>query len=335
MENFLSDRTTLKVLGIFVGGFFYSIITLFFTKSVKDSQYAVSATIGVIYALFCIVYFIVFIFKVSKSIQASNLIKSLDDEASKTLNEIISAHKDLTFDIAREPALEKGSYKSVISPESGYIQNIQYDTMLELIDSSSDNSLIYVPVNIGDFVTERDEILRVYGESSLDEKDIEEIIKKSILIDKDRNITFDYMFSLQKMSDIALRAISPGINDPNTAIYCINMLGTLMGKLASVEYAYCRRESENGTIIYRKFDFSRNLYSVFYQIVNYGKGDLTVIGSVFKALGYMTLVASPENRDILARFASVVYQEASKETSVPAEKELLDKYYLSYKDSVI
>lgn len=86
VSNFLTDKITMKVLGIFVGGFFYCILALFFMRKSFSEYLVVSATIAVIYSVLCILYFVVFVYNVSSSIQATRLIDRLYDESYEIID---------------------------------------------------------------------------------------------------------------------------------------------------------------------------------------------------------------------------------------------------------
>src|SRR5690554_4879384 len=89
VENFLTDRISMKVLGIFTGGFFYCITTLLFMRTTVQNQLVLSATVAVVYSIVCIAYFILFVFSVSSSIQASKLITRLFVESMELIEKTL------------------------------------------------------------------------------------------------------------------------------------------------------------------------------------------------------------------------------------------------------
>lgn len=91
VENFLHKKTTMKVLGTFVGGFVYCIVALFFLDETFTSQRVVSASVGILYAFWCVIQFIIFIFSVANSVQVQNLTAELYDEAQSIIDDFIKA----------------------------------------------------------------------------------------------------------------------------------------------------------------------------------------------------------------------------------------------------
>lgn len=91
VENFLSDDKTMKALGVFMGGFVYSIMTLLFMRRSLGEQLVVSSSLAILYAIVCLIEFIRYIQHVGSYIQTTNLINRLYDEANKTIED----YKDL------------------------------------------------------------------------------------------------------------------------------------------------------------------------------------------------------------------------------------------------
>ncbi|MFU8795072.1 MAG: DUF2254 family protein [Dethiobacteria bacterium] len=87
VKNFLSDDETMKTLGIFMGGFLYSIMALSFMRNSLEDKLVVSAIVGTMFAIFCLVNFLKYINHVGSFIQTSNLIQRLYDEAVKEVED--------------------------------------------------------------------------------------------------------------------------------------------------------------------------------------------------------------------------------------------------------
>nr|WP_300004851.1 DUF2254 domain-containing protein [Tissierella sp.] len=306
VNNFLTDKISMKVLGVFVGGFIYCIVTLFFMKNSFSEYLVISATIGVLYAIFSIMYFVRFIYRVSSSIQATKLIKRVYDESYEIIEDSLKYKKE-------KETLEEYKVKAyknkveVYSNQNGYLQLMNLDSLLSEIKDIDSKLIIHS--HIGDFVTLNQNIGTLYhNEEELDE-DLKEDIMNKLTFGNERLSMNDYKYSLQKIVDITLRAISPGINDPNTAIHCINILGVLLGKLSEIKenYTAIREEDSKGVVIYEDFNFAEDLYFTFYQVVHYGKEDVSVVVSLLQTLNRIGNIASENNLEILRDFSNYVY----------------------------
>ena len=88
------------------------------------------------------------------------------------------------------------------------------------------------------------------------------------------------------MTEVALKAISPGINDPNTAVFCINQLGWVLSRIAvsNIENTYYYDKEDYIRYMTEDVSFEDLLYKTFYQLRHYGKEDVSVAGSILDAL---------------------------------------------------
>ncbi len=322
IENFLSEKITLKVLGIFMGGFFYCIISLFFMRKSLESSLVVSASIGVIYAILCLIYFAIFIMTVSTHVQAGNLISRLNKEADRVINNAISYLEK--YDTVSN--YELGEYvfrKDIFSTKSGYLELIDYDSLYE--DISCFDCIMIIHPHTGDFIVNKELIVSIYFKEDSYDRDKLDKMDLHFICEDTRNIEYDYVFALHKIVEVALRAISPGINDPNTAIDCINILGVLLAELSGIsnKYVEITKEDNSNKIIFPYFDFSHDLYETFYQIITYGKDDISIVLSIYKALENIIRSASDYNTTIVKEFAHYLESKTVHLYESPTDKNIL------------
>ncbi len=304
VNNFLTDKISMKVLGIFIGGFFYCILTLFFMRSQLSNYSVLSATIAVIYAALCVFYFVAFIYRVASSIQASKLIKRVYDESSAIIDQSLAAQAKHDRITGYESDVFKGKV-SLFSKQNGYLESIAFKKILNLLGDYA--TRLIIRVDIGDFVCKNEEMATLYyHQDELDEELLSQLLK-NFYIEDERYVDNDYRFSLEKIVDITLRALSPGINDPNTAIYCIHIIGILLSKLGQVEGRYSLISDGQSEIIYENSNLEKDLYDSFYQIIHYGKEDLFVVLAIYRALKTIRLTAGKDNTASIDDFSDYLY----------------------------
>ncbi len=309
VNNFLTDNITLRVLGVFIGGFVYCILTLFFMKNTYSEYLVLSATIAVIYSFFCIIYFVMFVFYVSSSIQASKLINRLYYESSEIIDKSLRKREtDAHLDHYNVDIYDKKV--DILALENGYLDYIGFENMLKSLNSL--DSKLILKVEIGDFISKGQKIAELYYDGELEVEKIKKGLLECLIIEDERLTENDYRFSLEKIVDITLRALSPGINDPNTAIHCINILGVLLAKLSQIEgnYRLIEDKDSKALIIYEDFNFKENIYFTFYQIAHYGKEDMSVILAIFDALRTIKASASEDKYPIVDEFKEYVYHNS-------------------------
>lgn len=309
MQDFLKNRVTLKVLGVFIAGFIYSILTLLFIddRLLGSGESTIfSAMIGVIIAIVCLGYFVYFIHHAANSVQVNLLVESLKEDVIEIVDKL-EARNNSNEQIRNQPpanlkeTLDRDFYK-LYPQKSGYIQII-YDLKLTQLANQYD-IIIRAEKMIGDYITENTVVFKFWQlEKKTDKFNKEELIKikaeirEHLVISNERSKNDDIEFGLLKLTEVALRAISPGINDPNTAIFCINQLGWVLSRIAvaNLENTYYYNEKNELCFILEDISFWDLLYKTFYQLSHYGKQDVSVAGSIIDAL---VIIAEGSPQDI-------------------------------------
>jgi uncharacterized membrane protein len=325
VENFLKNKSTMQSFGIFVGGFIYSIVSLLFTRNTTEGYLVISASIGVVYIAVGLVYFLLFINSVATFIQTSNVIDRLHKES-------IIKIKNYQDTIKNNPIITEidedkyGYNKAIRSEKSGYIQRLDYDQLSDIANNKK--LIIHFEKVIGQFISKDEKIFTVYAQEDLEDK--EEIInkiKKLIIIGKRKTEEQDFSYTIQKIVEVALRAISPGINDPNTAIHCVRIIGVLLGMLSNINDGFIvvneDKESE-GLVLLEAYSFKMILHDAFTQIVHYGYGDITVVIAVMRALKYISIKSKKANKKIVKEYIEYVYRKAKSSELDKFELEILD-----------
>ncbi|HMA58975.1 MAG TPA: DUF2254 domain-containing protein [Halanaerobiales bacterium] len=334
LQDFLKSKLTLQTLGIFIGGFIYSIVTLMFLSSDGQTVF-LSAAVGVIIVIFCLIYFVMFINHVSQSIQVNLLIDTLTTEILELVDnvkEFNEAHEN----IRNEPPanldyiLEKSQY-SIYSKEVGFIRDINDLKLSKFADEH--NIVINAERMIGDYVTNNTKVFTIYYD--IEEMEMEELNEETlskcldfILVGKERNKSKDIEFGIQKLTEVALRAISPGINDPNTAIFCIKQAGMVLDKIAkaNIENTYYYNEDDELTLIFEDISFDYLLYKTFYQLRYYSMRDVSVAASILEALIIIAEGNEQKIKDITWEFGNYIVQGFDENIL-----EDLDKKYMNSK----
>ena len=121
----------------------------------------------------------------------------------------------------------------------------------------------------------------------------------------------DAAFGLQQLVDVALKALSPGINDPTTACMCIDRLGALLGRLASRRFPDPHRMARGRLrVIALAPDFAAIVKLALDPIVAHSQGDLQVLGRMLDALGFVAQATlDPQRHASLANATRNVYRE--------------------------
>ncbi|MEJ6949949.1 DUF2254 domain-containing protein [Natronospora cellulosivora (SeqCode)] len=165
------------------------------------------------------------------------------------------------------------------------------------------------------------------GQKKIDKISPEQFLKY-IVIGNERSKKNDMEFGILKLTEVALKAISPGINDPNTAIFCINQLGWVLSRIAvsNIESTYHYDPNGQLKLIIEDISFQELLYKTFFQICHYGREDVSVLGAILDALLIIAEGSPDDVQEILWIFSHYVL-EAFDISLLQLE----DKKFLNYK----
>ncbi len=282
LSDFITNKITMRVLGIYMGGFMYSILSLLFMS--EELPYEVlGATVAVLFSIVCLAFFAYFIHFVATSIQVNKLISEVTRQTLKTLKERLKPQnqKEAITITDQKPNLKVENYykKEYKSESFGYIQLIEYHHLYEL--ARKYNLVIEINQQIGAFITHRRPIFTVYYRETLPKIKVGKFVEVGV----DRTILQDVDFGIQKVVEVTLRALSPGINDPDTAIDGILHLGRLLSDVCKQDGAYITYSDEHAIrLVAKQKPFEETLYTTFYQICHYGREDVSILLAIYDAL---------------------------------------------------
>jgi uncharacterized membrane protein len=272
-----------------ISSLFSHIALSFCERSEAEMSLILFRLSGLLLALGGIVVLIFFIHHIAASLQISNIIGEIVDETKKSISRLFPddlgkpAGED-DGDIDDKLDDTERDWVKVASSRSGYVKLVDVEDLAEF---AGDNAcVVRMEVAVGEFVGTGSRIVSVLpsdGREFGDDK-IEEI-NDLFVISRDRTIEQDVGFGLRQLVDIALKALSPGVNDTTTAVNCIENLGELMGELASKEFPKLARVADGKNVIIVKApQFADFLGTAFDQIRMSGKGNSAVFMKLASAL---------------------------------------------------
>ncbi|PIC78448.1 hypothetical protein CSV74_02680 [Sporosarcina sp. P19] len=286
LQNFLNKPSTQRVLGIFMGGFVYTILSLLFMRKASINHEVISASVGVALAVICLAFFAFFIHNVGTSVQVSRLIRELTDDVLTSLNSENNGMKENRVVWNDEKPFFAQNFPFVTEVKSenfGYIQYIEYEKLTKwAIDHQS---IVDVVKPIGAFCGTHTSMAIVYSQKELSTDNL----STHFVLGEERSILQDVEYGIEKIVEIALRALSPGINDPHTAIRCIHSLGEVLQRATllpgGIAVTYTK---ENKPCVVTVYPSSEDyFYAAFSQISYYGKEDASILNAILDALQYI------------------------------------------------
>ncbi|MEQ8705929.1 MAG: DUF2254 domain-containing protein [Phaeodactylibacter sp.] len=290
IKNFMYVRLNQVVLGSYVSTYLYCLLVLNAIQDGGDYVFipAISILVAILVAVANIILLIVFIHQIAVSIQADKVISDISDFITSQLATLFSEQvgEETEDDDGTDRSAAVSGYirqVSIKAPKSGYLQYIDNETLLEIITQK--NALIELYYRPGGHVVKGLEIGVLYTNEDWDEAELLRI-PGQFVIGKTKTSQQDLEYSIQQMVEIAARALSPGVNDPYTAITCIDNLTAIMSYLAQAKFPspYRFDEEENLRVIADAVDFRGVLDTAFNQIRQFSAGNTAVIIRLMEAL---------------------------------------------------
>jgi len=329
IRNFMYIRLNQVVLGSYVATYLYCLFVLNAIKGSEEYSFipAISILGAIIAAFINIILLIVFIHQIAISIQADKVISDISELISKQVEALFPKKKNDETDY--EPSFSvdqiKSKYTNTIdirSPKNGYLQYIDNELLLKEVNSFK--GLIELHFSPGDHLVKGIEIGQLYSNKDLDKEQIENIAS-CFIIGKTKDAQQDLEFYIHQIVEIASRALSPGINDPFTAIACIDALTATMCHLAQVHFPlrYIVDNEMNLRIITDALDFEGTLDSSFHQIRQFSAGSIAVIIRLMEALITINnFVQKEDHKKAVIKHAKMVLNIGKE--SIKEERDLND-----------
>jgi len=290
IKNFMYVRLNQIVLGAYISTYLYCLLVLNAVKEGNDYTFipSISILVAIIAAIINIILLIIFIHQIAISLQADKVIADISDFISEQvetlfpekLGEVNKSEENIDISAAISSYQRRISIKS---PTSGYLQYIDSEALIEIIIRN--DSILELFQRPGAHLVKGLEIGLLYSNSNLEKDELQKISQKFV-IGKTKTSQQDLEFSIHQMVEIALRALSPGINDPYTAIACIDNLTATMSYLAQAKFPSKYRYDEEGNlrIIADTLEFEGVLDAAFNQIRQFSGGSPAVIIRLMEAL---------------------------------------------------
>jgi uncharacterized membrane protein len=318
VRNFMYDRLNQVVLGTYVSSFIYCLIILNSIKGTGNITFnpVISVFAALITAIAGIVLLIVFIHHVSVSIQSEKVISDISDSMSRSIEKLFPGdigeeedrdHPDI--ETLRESALSSLEIKC---RKGGYLQSVDGEGLLEIAEKN--DCIIIIYYRPGDYLVKGMKIGEVLCFKECNE-DILIHVNDDFITGKVRTAFQDAEFSIHQMVEVASRALSPGINDPYTAIACIDNLTSVMCYLARASFPSPNRYDKEGRLrlVADNNTFAGMLNASFNSIRQYGEGNPSVMIRLIESFHtIMSFAVRNQYREEIKKHAGMVIRAAER-----------------------
>ena len=226
LVSFVKDRVTQWTLGIFLGTFAYCMTALPAARFLPQPFSPVATVTGaMMLALICVAWLLFFIHHISEAISVNHIVDRIARETEEVIDDIMPYPQNFAYRAEPVPIDGKEQESPVLNEQAGYIRYIDTNRLLQL--ASGYKVRIEIFRRIGHFVPAGVRLFTVFGRDRLGSALVDEL-RRAFGIGPTRTMQQDAEFGVIQIVDIALKAISPAVNDPSTAISCIDQLSRIL-----------------------------------------------------------------------------------------------------------
>ena len=322
LRNFMRNSVNQTVLGVFVGIFAYCLVVLRTIRGGDEGAFVPSLAVlfGLLLAFVGIAVLIYFIHHISASIQAAHILAAVAEETLGAVDhlfpETVGEEADDTM-----PATHPGQvWHPVSANKTGYIQSLDPDGLLAF--ASERQTVVRMERGVGQFLIEKTPVASLLCATAPSDDDQQQL-GELYAVGPQRTVEQDAAFGIRQIVDVALKALSPGINDTTTAVMCIDYLTAILVRLTDRRIASCYR-AEDGELRLLTCgpSYAGMVEEAFDQIRQNADGNVAVLETL---LGSLELLASrtvsPARRLILADHAAAVVELGRRSIPAPRDRQ--------------
>lgn len=319
LPGLISDKRHQLILGTYLATILYNIFTLFSIEP-SEKKYTLpgfSVLLGIVLTIICLVAFIYFIHNISQSIQISNILENIFVDARNRLKKLIKLEEDHIHIFPQTH--EWYEYKA---NQSGYFQNLAITNILTICER--EKTKIHIVIPKGFFVLSNAIFFK--SEKKLDEDVVNEIIS-NINFSRGELVQDNYLLGFKQITEVAVKAMSPGINDPGTAINALDYLTEL--------FAFRMQKRNNGIIMHGEIarlklniiSFQALLCHTMASLRTYCKKDPLMVEKLLWMLHYMKDQPAAEAKyiDVIDKEIITLVEQAKSSFDSDTDIQMLEK----------
>jgi uncharacterized membrane protein len=314
LRGFLADRVTQLTAGAFIGVFAYALVVLRSVRDAPDSFVpSLGVSIAIVLSLGALVLLLIFIDHVTKLIQVSNLAARIGGDTSAELRRLAGKADDLE-DAGERPRVWRSARRGlpVHVPRAGYLRTVDVETMMRRL--SVVRARVVLLVRPGDLVVPDEPVAEVWREEShasdpIGDGEVADAVLAGILVANERDLHDDPGFGIRQLADIAIRALSPGVNDPTTAITCIAYVRAALVEELFLPSRDGLVESDGVEVVLAGGTFARDAAALA-EIAHHAAGDPRVSTAIEQAVVAVARAARDRGRGEEAACIEAEYRAA-------------------------
>jgi uncharacterized membrane protein len=327
LRNFIRDRGTQFTLGTFVATFVYATLVLISIspgKPGRDFVPHLSITLSVGLVTLSMAVLIYFIHHIAASIQLPQVIASIAKDLSRAIDAESSHEREPIESGPSVPELLRRMSEAggtVEAPASGYLQFVRHETLTGL--AAEKGAVIHLLHRPGHFLVHGHPMAIVWPPDATES--VSRALRRAHITGSSRTLAQDLSFAVDQLVEIAIRALSPAVNDTFTALTCIDWLGASLCQVTGQWRPVGVHRDSHGYVrlITADVSYERLIERAFEKIRQAGRGMPAVLIRQLDALSKIIASSTTAGqRDLLLEQAAMILRAG--EASVPERADRAD-----------
>lgn len=336
LRTFAGDQFVQATLALFLATFTYSLTVLRAVRSGGDGAGEVelvpqiAVTVSFVLALASVVALVLFLAHLTQQIRPETMLRDVHDEALRTLRTTLPE---------RDPAAGNGppatpgpppTASELASTEHGFLTWIDHDALLEV--AADEATLLSIDVSPGDFVVVGTPLGTAWPRTGgrHDDETTERIaarVADCLQLSFERTSSQDVGFGLRQLVDVANKGLSPGINDPTTAVHALGHISAFLCVLVERDLAatVLRDEDEEARVVLRGPDLADFVDLGLSQPRRYGAEDPQVLARILQVLLDLARRVAPDQRSVVVDHLDRVRRTVAAQSFDQTERRALEE----------
>lgn len=326
LRTFLRDVSNQVVLGVFLATFAYALLVLRAVETgatpEQDVVPAAAVTFAYVLAAASVAALVYFIDHISRVIRIDSLMREVNEDTGQVIEDLYVNGTTPVIDARDVPVPPPGA-TAVPADRSGFVQSVDLSPLLRC--AAAVGIVVSVQPLIGQRVVEGGPLALAWRErgEAVDPSSISLAVQQAVQIGYERTAQQDVAFGFRQLVDVAIKALSPGVNDPTTAVHALSHLAALLVHLTRQPLGarVHRDEETDTTLVIPGMELPAYLDLACGQIRRYGASDPVVALELVRMLvDVARCPVTEEHRDAIRREADMVL--AAAERAVPEPRDL-------------
>lgn len=315
LRNFTRDRGVQLTLGAFLGTFSYALMVLRSIRTQDEGVFTphLALTFGIVLALACVGTLVYFVAHMANRINVDTVVNLVSEDVSCAVQALITNKQQ-----EEVPAAEFWANASpVVDARRGYLQQLDEDSLADW--ACENGTAIRLLVKPGDYVFPGAPIALL----TVLVPNAEDAIRNATALGDTRGSSGNAEYAIRQLVEVAVRALSPGINDPHTAMSVLDRLGIALCDMAGHQLPNGVSTRENRVaLVVPNTGYQGAVNLMFHMIRQHSAGNSALF---IKHLEVLTVVVVCEpdfdRRAVLARHAKLILADAMRQITNKSDLE--------------